>query len=263
MRKYLPLLISLALLSACGQPAADTQRINVAVAANMQFAMKDLASAFEGKTGIACELIIGSSGKLTAQIKQGAPFDVFVSANMMYPEEVQKSGLAAAPPRVYAYGKLVLWSMKEGLDPSIELLSDPSIHHIALANPKTAPYGAAALEALTKYKLLDQLKDKLVYGESIAQTSQYISAGAVEMGFTALSVVLSPEWKGKGKWMLIDAGLYAPIEQGVVVVRRENGREAAAMQFQEFLFSEEARKVLEGYGYAVSPPVAPAANSGR
>jgi molybdate transport system substrate-binding protein len=251
MRKYLPLFIFLALLSACGQPAADTQSIYVAVAANMQFAMKDLASAFQGKTGIACELITGSSGKLTAQIKQGAPFDVFVSANMMYPEEVQKSGLAAAPPRVYAYGKLVLWSMKEGLEPSIELLADPSIHHIALANPKTAPYGAAALEALTKYQLLGQLKGKLVYGESIAQTSQYISAGAVELGFTALSVVLSPEWKDKGKWTLIDTGLYAPIGQGVVVVKRENGREEAAMQFQEFLFSEEAGEILKEYGYAV------------
>lgn len=263
MKKYLPLFISLALLSACGQPAADTQSINVAVAANMQFAMKDLASAFEEKTGIACELIIGSSGKLTAQIKQGAPFDVFVSANMMYPEEIQNSGLAAAPPQVYAYGKLVLWSMKEGLEPSIELLGDPSIRHIALANPKTAPYGAAAIEVLAKYQMIDRLNDKLVYGESIAQTSQYISAGAVEMGFTALSVVLSPEWQGKGKWILIDTGLYAPIEQGVVVVRHEGGREEAAKQFQDFLFSEEAGKVLEGYGYAVSPPVAPATNSGR
>jgi molybdate transport system substrate-binding protein len=235
-----------------GGQTNETTRINVAVAANMQFAMEDLAEAFEKKTGIGCELIVSSSGKLTAQIKQGAPFDVFVSANMMYPEEVQNSGLAAAPPKVYAYGKLILWTMKDGIEPSIEMLSDPSVRHIALANPKTAPYGVAALEVLDHYQLFDPLKKKIVYGESIAQTNQYVTTGSVELGFTALSVVRSPEWTGKGKWTAIESDLYSPIEQGVVVVKRDNGRVEAAKQFYDFLSSEEARQVLESYGYAVS-----------
>lgn len=225
--------------------------ITIAVAANMQFAMKDLIEIFTRQTGIRCELIISSSGKLTAQIKQGAPFDVFVSADMKYPNEIHKSDLAAGPPKVYAYGKLVLWSMKDGFQPSLEGLAGDSIHHIAIANPKLAPYGVAAMEVLENYQLLDGVKDKLVFGESIAQTNQFVITKSAEMGFTAMSVVLSPELKGKGRWIAIDSDSYAPIEQGVIVVNRKDGPLEEARKFYDFLSSADAQTVLKSFGYGV------------
>jgi molybdate transport system substrate-binding protein len=243
------------LLFACGKApqsgqSRGSEAITVAVAANMQFAMEELTQAFLEETDIKCELVVSSSGKLTAQIKQGAPFDVFVSANMKYPEEVQNSGLAAAPPKVYAYGKLVLWSMKKDVKPSLALLSDPSIRKIALANPRTAPYGQAALEVLRNAQLLERVEPRLVYGESIAQTNQFVISRAVDMGFTALSVVLSPKLQEKGRWIEVDSELYRPIRQGVVVIRREKAPLEKAVKFYDFLSSEKAHRILEAFGYS-------------
>lgn len=244
------------LLFACGKApqsgqSRGSEAITVAVAANMQFAMEELTQAFLEETGIRCELVVSSSGKLTAQIKQGAPFDVFVSANMKYPEEVQNSGLAAAPPKVYAYGKLVLWSMKEDVEPSLETLAGPGIRKIALANPKTAPYGMAAIDVLRNLKLLESLEPRLVYGESIAQTNQFVITRAVDLGFTALSVVRSPKLQEKGRWIDVDSKLYNPIRQGVVVVQREKAPPESAMRFYDFLSSDKARRILEQFGYSV------------
>jgi molybdate transport system substrate-binding protein len=255
------LLLWLFLLGACGNASersglqeAVPPKITIAVAANMQFAINELTESFTKKTGIPCETVISSSGKLTAQIREGAPFDVFISADMKYPEEIYKSGLASGPPKVYAYGKLVLWSMKEGIDPSLSVLADENIRHIAVANPKLAPYGVAAVETLRKHQLLDRVESKLVYGESIAQTNQFIITGSTEAGFTAMSVVLSPQMQGQGKWIGIDQADYPPIEQGAVVIKRMNGPVAEAEKFYDFLASEEARSILESFGYAVGDP---------
>lgn len=248
-------LVLFSLLFACGNNAEKDnkkERITIAVAANMQFAMEELSTAFSQKTGIKCNLSVSSSGKLTAQIKQGAPFDIFVSANMKYPNEVFKSDLAAAPPKVYAYGKLVLWSMKEGLQPSLDLLTNETVTHIALANPMVAPYGVAALEVLKNNQLHELVKKKLVYGESIAQTNQFIITKSAETGFTAMSVVLSPKMKEKGRWIAIDTSFYTPIEQGVVIIKKADLPTDKAQQFYDFLFSKEAQKILEEYGYAVN-----------
>ncbi len=250
---------SLLLLAACRHEpngANQDDRITIAVAANMQFAMEELTEAFSRQTGIACQMTISSSGKLTAQIKEGAPFDVFVSANMKYPEEIRRSGLAATPPQIYAYGKLVLWTMQDDLPPSLDILTDPQIRHIALANTRTAPYGMAAMALLQNLQLLDQVTDKLVYGESIAQTNQFVITGAAEVGFTAMSVVLSPQLKRKGRWVAIDPSLYPPIEQGVVVIQHDDGPKEQARKFYEFLFSPEAQSILTAFGYAVeaAPP---------
>lgn len=250
--------ISLLLLTACGGGPGNNdgkegkqQKITIAVAANMQFAMEDLIEIFTRQTGIDCELIISSSGKLTAQIKQGAPFDIFVSADMKYPNEIHKSDLAAGPPKVYAYGKLVLWSMKDGFQPSLAGLAGDSIHHIAIANPKLAPYGVAAMDVLKNHHLLDRVEKKLVFGESIAQTNQFVITKSAEMGFTAMSVVLSPELKDKGQWIEIDSESYAPIEQGVIVINRKNGPLEEAGRFYDFLSSAEAQTVLKAFGYGV------------
>ncbi len=241
--------------SACTQgnnKEKKKEKISVAVAANMQFAMEELAKQFADSSGIQCDLIVSSSGKLTAQIKEGAPFDVFVAANMKYPEEVAKNGKADSPPKEYAYGKLVLWSMVPEIDPSLTRLADESIKHIAVANPKTAPYGEAALEVLNYYNLAGSVEQKLVFGESIAQTNQFITTQSAELGFTAMSVVLSPKMRNKGRWTAVDDRAYTPIKQGVVLIKGENRPSPAARQFYQFLFSPAAKKILQDYGYAVS-----------
>lgn len=237
------------LFSSCNTvPSSNT--LTIATAANMQFAMQVLTKAFTAKTGIHCDVVISSSGKLTAQIKEGAPYDVFVSADMKYPNELFNSGLTANTPKVYALGRLVLWSMVEGLNPTLEGLKNGQIQHIALANIKTAPYGIAAMKILEHHQLLEELEEKLVYGESIAQTNQFITSKSAEVGFTALSVVLSPPMKNKGQWMVLEEG-YAPIEQGVVLVKRKDGNGNQAQQFYDFLFSEEAKRLLKDFGYLV------------
>ncbi|MDP4285283.1 MAG: molybdate ABC transporter substrate-binding protein [Bacteroidota bacterium] len=250
MRKIAFIVICLAMaLVSCHQK--QNKKLNIAVAANMQFAMKELSESFTDQTGIPCNLIIGSSGKLTAQIKAGAPFDVFVSADMKYPDGLFKSGYTTNQPTIYAYGKLVMWSMINGMKPSIDLLKSPGVTHIALANPKTAPYGMAAIEVLRHYGIYENVKDKLVYGESISQTNQFITSKSAEVGFTAKSVVLSPELKGKGSWIDMDEADYAPIAQGVVVLKDNNAKQANAEKFYNFLFSDPAKDILKNFGYSV------------
>ena len=243
------LTISVLYASACTQQEGRSKPMIIATSANMQFATQELTRQFTEKTGTAGELVIGSSGKLTAQIIEGAPFDVFLAANMKYPNEIFKSGLAVDSPKIYAYGKLVLWSMIDGIEPSVEQLSGGSVKHVALANPKIAPYGIAAREALQHYDLLPEIEDKLVYGESIAQTNQFITSRSAELGFTAMSVVLSPQMKGKGRWIEVDKDIYTPIEQGVVIIRRKNFDHSDAKKFVEFLFSREGKKILKDFGY--------------
>jgi len=234
----------------CSEPKKDT--ITIAAAANMQFAIEEVLKVFTERTGVKCELVISSSGKLTAQIKEGAPYDIFVSANMKYPKEIYDNGLAVQAPRVYAYGQLVLWSMYDTIKPSIAILKDESVKQIALANPKTAPYGQAAIEVLENYNLYDEVKDKLVYGESIAQTNQFITSKSLEIGFTAKSVVLSPKMKRKGHWVPLDKNQYSVIEQGVVIIKRESRDVKKVQQFYDFLFSQEAKEILEDFGYLVT-----------
>ena len=230
----------------------NTDKVTIATAANMQFAMKAIAKKFTQKTSIECELIISSSGKLTAQITEGAPYDVFVAANMKYPEAVYKKGLSINSPQVYAQGNLVLWSTTDSIAVSLSTLTTAHIKHIALANPKTAPYGAAALEVISHNNLFDSIKEKLVYGESIAQTNQFITSQSAQIGFTSMSTVLSPQMKNKGKWIELDKSIYSPIEQGAVIIKHTDKDVANAQNFYNFLFSKEAQEILKEYGYSVN-----------
>ncbi|GAB3255290.1 molybdate ABC transporter substrate-binding protein [Larkinella harenae] len=224
---------------------AEAQKIRVAVAANAQFVVEKLKAGFEQKTGLAIEPIVSSSGKLTAQIQHGAPFDVFLSADTDYPEAVFKAGLAQTQPRVYANGLLVLWTRAD-LDPSkgLAILNDKRVTKIAIANPQTAPYGSVAIDVLTAQKLVDGLRPKIVYGESIAQVNQYLTSGAVEAGFTAKSVVLEPSLQGRGKWAEVRGA--RPIAQAVVLLKNAS---PAARKFYDYLFSSEARAIFRQYGY--------------
>lgn len=243
------ILILFLLGTGCHQYTKET--LTVATAANMQFAMKEMLQSFTKTTGIECNMIISSSGKLTAQIAEGAPYDVFVSADMKYPDKLFAEGLGMEKPRVYAFGKLVLWSIKNRNNLSLETLTQNDIHHIALANPKTAPYGIAAEQVLKATKIFDTVKDKLVFGESVSQTNQFIVSGTAELGFTAESVVRSPEMKNKGSWIAIDSNLYQSIAQGVLLLKTTRSKEKEARQFLNFLFSIEGRKVLKKYGYSI------------
>ncbi|HYD95481.1 MAG TPA: molybdate ABC transporter substrate-binding protein [Noviherbaspirillum sp.] len=244
MRFWLaPLLFAL-----CALARADT--LTVAVAANLQYAFDDLQAVFTKETGHAIKPVYNSSGKFAAQIMNGAPFDLFLSADMEYPEKLHKEGFAAAP-KVYAYGTLVLWTMKD-----IDLanwqasLAAPGVGKIAAANPKTAPYGRETLKALAHLRLDDALKAKLVFGESISQTNQYIHSRSADAGFTAKSVVVSPEMKGQGKWVDLPKDSYQPIAQGVVVLKHGRQHNAKlAQQFHDFVLSPTARAILERYGY--------------
>lgn len=212
----------------------------------MQFAMDSLVKNFEFKTGIPCQTVVGSSGKLTAQIIAGAPYDVFVAADMKYPNNLYKQGLTFNEPKVYAQGTLISWTLNDSIIPSIKYLENPEINHIALANPNTAPYGTAAMEVLGHYQLDEKLKNKLVFGESIAQTNQFIHSEAAEIGFTSLSTIKAPELKKRGTWIEIDQQFYKPIEQGVVILKNQH---KDAQQFYDFLFTEEAKQILNHFGY--------------
>jgi len=225
-----------------------SQNIVIATAANAQFAIRELVDTFTYQTGIECDIIASSSGKLTAQISEGAPYDVFISADMKYPESLHAKGKTLTPPRVYAHGRLVLWSKNKNTNLSVQNLKNQSIKHIAIANPKTAPYGAAALQTLQKQNIYEAIKDKLVYGESISQVNQFVYSGTAEVGFTAMSVVLSPRMKNEGIWMEIEAENHAPLAQGATLIQRKNAHPDAA-RFYEFLFSPKAKKILKKYGY--------------
>ncbi|MDO3695150.1 molybdate ABC transporter substrate-binding protein [Wenyingzhuangia sp. chi5] len=252
---YLLSIFGFLLVSGCDtkkeKDANPYNKITIATAANMQFAMKKIASVFEKDSGVKCNMVISSSGKLTAQIKKGAPYDIFVAANMKYPEEIYKSGLSYKAPKVYAYGKLVLWTMNKQTKPSLKLLANSKIKHIALANPATAPYGFAAIEVLKKHQLYNKVKDKLVFGESISQTNQFITLQSAEVGFTAMSVVMSPTMKDKGTWVEVDKKNYTPIEQGIVIIKHKGLTNPSALKFYDFLFSEKAQSILKDYGYDI------------
>ncbi|MBK8506693.1 MAG: molybdate ABC transporter substrate-binding protein [Saprospiraceae bacterium] len=208
-------------------------KLVIASAANVQFVMDEIVSEFTQRTGINCDVIISSSGKLTAQIIEGAPFDVFISADLAYPQKIADADLAVKDPVVYAHGKLVLWSMRDDVKLILKDLGRSSTRYIALANPEVAPYGRAAKEVLEYYTLYDDVQKKLVYGESIAQVNQFVISEAVDAGFTAKSVVLSPQLKGQGIWMDIDPEAYNSIEQGFIILSNSH-LPNEAKSFEEF-----------------------------
>ncbi len=233
-------------LSAC-QNKHRIKPLRIASAASLQYVLKDLTETFTEQSNIPCELIFSSSGKLTAQIKSGAPYDVFLSADRKYTEELAASDFALSPPKVFAHGKLVLWSL-DGALKGLDDLKKSNYEHIALANERTAPYGMAAKEVLVHSKILPDVASKLVFGESIAQVNQFVHSGAADVGFTAKSVVLSKQLSGVGSWVEIDAKWYSPIEHSIVVLKSKREDEGDAEKFSNFLFSKLAQIILDGYG---------------
>jgi len=248
---YPKLLVFLVVWLCLGCSSVPSKKIRIATAANMQFAMEALVTSFTAETAIACELIIGSSGKLTAQIIAGAPYDIFVAADMKYPNELFNRGYAVKPSKVYAHGTLVLWTLDHRIVPSLSVLKSDVVPYIAIANPSIAPYGKAAIEVLKANGLYAEVKQKLVYGESIAQTNQFINSGAARIGFTAKSVVLAPRLRKKGNWISIPDSLHTKIDQGMVQIKRDTSADEAAA-FYNFLTSEKAKVILRNFGYIVT-----------
>ncbi|WP_029521173.1 molybdate ABC transporter substrate-binding protein [Persephonella sp. IF05-L8] len=228
------------------------ETLTIAAAANVQYALKEITQEFQKRyPAVRITKIISSSGKLTAQIIRGAPYDLLLSADMKYPEFLYKKGFAISKPVVYAKGTLVLWSMKDiPLENEIKSLLNPSIKKIAIPDPKTAPYGREAKKALEKSGIYQKVRYKLVYGESVGQATQYIYKGLVDVGFTAKSVVLSPQMKNKGRWIEIDNSLYSPIKQGVIILKHGKNN-LYAQKFIEFLLSDTGKKILKRYGYQI------------
>ena len=228
--------------------------IKIAVAANVSYVIEPLKKAFNAlypKTNI--EVILGSSGKLTAQIKNGAPYELFMSANLKYPEVLYKEGVAVTTPIVYSKGALVYLSVKpQDFTQGLMLLTDDKIKKIAIANPKTAPYGVAAIEALKNANVYDALKEKFVYGESISQTVTYTTTAA-DIGFIAKSSLFSPQmahFKEGINWSDVDETLYTPIDQGMVILKKGEGN-PEVKDFYDFMLSREAQEILKNFGYKV------------
>jgi molybdate transport system substrate-binding protein len=239
------------LLFASAMTHAET--LTIAVAANVRYAYDELATGFNKETGIAVRSVSGSTGKIASQIKSGAPYDVFISADNETPDALFKDGLAETKPRVYAYGVLVLWTNKDfDLGKGLPLLADTKVQKIAIANPKLAPYGRASMQALASAKLDAAVESKLVYGESISQTTQFVDSGAADIGFIAKSVVIAPVMAGKGKWVEVPKGSYEPIAQAVVVLKHSAGAQSTnARKFADYLFTPKARAILAKYGYVL------------
>lgn len=226
--------------------SAHAEQINVAVAANFSSAFEQIKTAFKQQTGIDVLPSYASSGKLYTQIINGAPFELFLSADVETPQKLEQMGLIASGKRfTYAVGHLVLWSPQPGLvDAKGEVLRNGDFKRLAIANPKTAPYGLAAQQALTRLGLWEGMSPKLVQGESIAQAYQFISSGNAQLGFIAasqLTVQTGSSWQ-------VPESLYDPIEQQAVILKSAQAN-AAALKLYDFLRSDQATKIITSFGY--------------
>jgi molybdate transport system substrate-binding protein len=225
--------------------------INIAVAANVSYAIDELIKEFnKTKPNTKVRVTLGSSGKLTAQIKNGAPYDVFMAANMKYPNSLYDSKKATTKPIVYAKGALAYLSRdKKDFSKGIDLLKDIGIKKIAIANPKTAPYGKASIEAMKNSKTFNDIKSKLIYAETVSQTVSY-TLMACDIGIIAKSSLYSDKMKRFREgvnWNEVDSSLYTPINQGIVIIKDSKDSKA----FYDFILSQKAKEIFKKYGYIV------------
>lgn len=251
-RLFKSLLLSMAL--ALTTLPASAASITIAAAADLKFAMDNITATFrKAHPNDTVQVIYGSSGKFYTQIRQGAPFDLFFSADIAYPQKLDKAGLTASAPQAYALGKIVLWSAEvDASKLSLQDLAKPSFDRIAVANPQHAPYGERAVEALHAAGVWKQVKGKLVYGENIGQTAQFVRTGNARIGIIALSLALNPAFASKGGYAMIPARLYKPLIQGFVITRRA-ANNPLAKAFADFIDSAQAQAILKQYGFARMP----------
>jgi molybdate transport system substrate-binding protein len=249
-------IVGAALAVLLGVRTSHAAEVQVAVAANFAHPMQRIAEAFASDTGHHAVLVSGATGTFFAQIEHGAPFEVFLAADRTTPEKLAADGYAVPESRfTYASGVLVLWSARQGyVDAGGSVLSKGDFRHLAIANPKLAPYGAAAIRTLESLGLLDRLRPRLVQGESIAQALQFVASGSAEVGFVALSQVAAPDTPLAGSYWVVPSHLYGPIVQDAVLLKRGSPNPAAAA-LCEYLKGPTARDIIRSYGYEL-PAVA-------
>jgi molybdate transport system substrate-binding protein len=250
----LALFAFLATLCLCLPSQAGAGEIKVAAASDLTFAFKIVVARFEKQTGNSVKLTYGSSGNFFSQIRNGAPFDLFFSADVSLPQKLEAAGLTE-PGSIYEYarGEIVIWvsnASKLDLSKGLAVLLDPSIRKIAIANPLHAPYGAAAVAAMKHAGVYDQVKSKFVQGENISQAAQFVHSGNVEVGIVALSLALSPAMKSDGRYVIIPPEDYPPLIQAAVVLKSSPQKELAN-QFLKFLKEPETTALMEQYGFSI------------
>jgi molybdate transport system substrate-binding protein len=231
-------------------PAQEQDKILIAAAADLKFALDSILVSFKNISKGKVNVTYGSSGKLFEQISGGAPFEIFFSADINYPRLLEEKGMTISPIYTYGIGRIVIWSKK--INPQREgmnVLLSPSIKKIAIANPAHAPYGKRAQESLQYYKLWDKIKDKLVYGENISQAAQFVTTGAADIGIIALSLALSPNMKKEsGSYYIIPANSHQPLEQGVVLTKKAKEK-SLAKTFMEYIQSANANAIFKHFGF--------------
>lgn len=228
---------------------AWAENLTVAAASDLKFAMDEILDEFhQQNANQTVKVVYGSSGRFHAQIKHGAPYDLYFSADIAYPERLEEAGLAASPVYPYAVGRLVVWSSAEGEPLSLADLPRADIKRIAIANPRHAPYGQRAQEAMESAGIWDKVEERLVLGSNIAQTAQFVETGNADAGIVALSLVLSPSLAEVGRYSLVPDTLHSPLKQGFIITRRAADNELA-WRFAEFINSDQARAVMDRYGF--------------
>jgi molybdate transport system substrate-binding protein len=227
--------------------------LTIAAAADLKFALDDLVKQFEEKyPATKVNVTYGSSGNFFAQFQNGAPFDLFFSADIGYPRKLAEKGLGADDVFLYAIGCIVVWEPKDSpvaVDKlGIKALLEPSIRKIAVANPEHAPYGRAAVAALKALNVYDQVASRLVYGENIAQTAQFVQSGAADVGILALSLAVAPQMRDAGRFWQVPLDAYPRMEQGGIILKSAKNLETARA-FRDFVLGDHGREVLKHYGF--------------
>lgn len=232
--------------------SAQAEKITVAAAADLKFAMDEIVTTFKkANAGDEIDVIYGSSGKFHTQIQQGAPYDLYFSADIGFPRELAKNGFAASEVKPYAFGRIVLWSAsQDATQMTLASLTDPNITRIAIANPKHAPYGKRAEEALRASGMWDKVEPKLVYGENISHTAQFVQTKNAQVGIIALALAINPELASKGGYWLIPDNLHEPLEQGFIITK-EGANNALAKRFADYMGGKPTRAVMTKYGFVL------------
>lgn len=245
---YLATLMLMAMPLAVG---AKAQSVKVAAAADLRDAMTEVVKAYRSESPTAkIEVVFGSSGNAFLQIKNGAAYDVFFSADIGYPNALADEGLTLSRPQLYAIGRVVLWSATLPVNKGLDILKDTKTKRIAVANPAHAPYGQKAVQILKHYGLYEAVKDKLVVGENVSQAAQFAVTGNADVGLIAYSLALSPSMKGKGSYFLVDDKSHEPLEQAYVLLKQSANNPEAA-KFVEFVASKKARQIFVEYGFVL------------
>jgi molybdate transport system substrate-binding protein len=246
------ILTALLLLTLAAPASAPAEEITVAAAADLTFAFQEVAARFQKDTGNSVKFSFGSSGNFYSQIQNGAPYDLFFSADISYPQKLDAAGLVE-PASLYRYasGKIVLWVPNGSaidLGGGLRALLEPAVHKIAIANPEHAPYGRAAVAALQHEQIFGKVRDKLVMGENISQTAQFVLSGDADVGILALSLTLAPAMAGKGRSFEIPPSSYPPIDQACVILKSSQKKQVAR-QFLDYLQQPEIVALIHRYGF--------------